>query len=159
MIACSRCSQPNEDTSSFCAYCGINLTQIVNAAPQSYIHVTQNGEVSVYASSVAEAKLALKELKLKKKELALYKKQLLEYERQIRANYTQQVRERGSKFQGGGKLGRVVRGFQTYSRDAARRDLANQLAPYEQERRELEAVKTAIEQAILRVEIYINENS
>ncbi len=63
--------------------------------------------------SVAEAKIAIKELKLKKKEYALAKKEISRKQKEIRAEYTEKVRQRGSKFIGGGGVGRVVRAVQT----------------------------------------------
>jgi hypothetical protein len=69
-----------------------------SSEPQSFVDISPEGEISVRANSVPEAKLALKELKLKKKELSLLKKQVIEQERQIRAAYTHEVRQGGSKF-------------------------------------------------------------
>ena len=160
MIICSNCNQSNENTSVFCAYCGSKLVQVFQSSePQSLVDISPDGQISVRANSVPEAKLALKELKLKKKELSLLKKQVTEQERQIRAGYTHQVRQRGSKFQGGGTVGKFIRLAQTASRDAARHNLAQQLAPYEQQKRKIEAMKSAIEQLILQVELFIHNNS
>jgi hypothetical protein len=132
---------------------------VQSSEPQSFVDISPDGEISVRANSVPEAKLALKELKLKKKELSLLKKQVTEQERQIRAAYTDEVRRRGTKFQGGGGIGKFVRLAQTASRDAARHNLAQQLAPHEQQKRKIEAMKSAIEQLILQVEMFIHNNS
>ncbi len=125
----------------------------------SFVKITDDGELSISARSVAEAKIAIKELKLKKKEYALVKREISQQQKQIRAEYTDQVRQRGSKFRGGGSVGRLVRTVQTINRDADRRSLAQELAPLEQQKNAVEAVITAIDQKILRVERFIVENS
>jgi hypothetical protein len=108
--------------------------------------------------SVAEAKIAIKELKLKKKEYALAKKEISQKQKEIRANYTEQVRQRGSKFIGGGGIGRVVRAVQTISRDADRRALADALAPLEKHKNKVEESINLIDQKILKIEKLISEN-
>lgn len=125
----------------------------------SFVKITDNGELRISARSVAEAKIAIKELKLKKKEYALVKREISQQQKQIRAEYTDQVRQRGSKFRGGGSIGRLVRTVQTINRDADRRTLAQALAPLEQQKNVVEAIINAIDQTILQVERFIVENS
>lgn len=125
----------------------------------SFVSITDDGELRVSARSVAEAKIAIKELKLKKKEYALVKREISQNQKQIRAEYTDQVRQRGSKFRGGGSIGRIVRTVQTINRDADRRTLAQQLAPLEQQKNVVDAMINAIDQTILQVERFIVENS
>jgi hypothetical protein len=125
----------------------------------SFVKITDNGELIISARSVAEAKIAIKELRLKKKEYALVKREISQQQKQIRAEYTDQVRQRGSKFRGGGSVGRLIRTVQTINRDADRRSLAQELAPLEQQKNGVEAVITAIDQTILQVERFIVENS
>jgi hypothetical protein len=124
----------------------------------SFVKITDDGELRISAKSVAEAKIAIKELKLKKKEYALVKREISQQQKQIRAKYTDQVRQRGSKFRGGGNIGRLVRTVQTINRDADRRSLAHELAPLEQQRNAVEAIINAIDQTILQVERFIVEN-
>ena len=124
-----------------------------------FVRITDNGELRISARSVAEAKIAIKELKLKKKEYALVKREISQQQKQIRAEYTDQVRQRGSKFRGGGNVGRLVRTIQTINRDSDRRSLAQDLAPLEQQKNTIEAVINAIDQTILQVEKFIVENS
>jgi len=95
----------------------------------SFVTVTDDGKLYISARSVAEAKVAIKELKLKKKEYALVKREISQQQKQIRAEYTDQVRQRGSKVRGGGSIGRLVRTVQTINRDSDRRTLAQELAP------------------------------
>jgi len=114
-----------------------------------------NGQVSIHVSNVAEAKLALSELRTKKKELALAKRAAIQEQRQIRAGYTSAVRQRGSKFVGGGSIGRIARGLQTASRDATRRQLANALAPLEDRRSGIDARILALDAAIVQLQRYI----
>lgn len=125
----------------------------------NFVTITDNGELRVSAQSVPEAKIAIKELKLKKKEYALLKREISQHQKQIRVEYTDMVRQRGSKFIGGGSIGRLVRTVQTINRDAERRSLAEQLAPLEQKKNAIEAIIIAIDQMILQVERYIVENS
>lgn len=125
----------------------------------NFVTITDNGELRVSAQSVPEAKIALKQLKLKKKEYALVKREISQHQKQIRAEYTDMIRQRGSKFIGGGGIGRLVRTVQTINRDADRRILAQQLAPLEQKKNAIEAIINTIDQMILQVERYIVENS
>jgi len=164
MISCQNCGQSVDESSNFCGYCGAKIhntaVQIQQPGVQSsFVTISPDGQITVEARSLQEAKLALKELKLKKKELSLLKRQVTEQERAIRAGYTDAVRRRGSKIQGGGGIGRFIRMMQTASRDSARRNLAEQLAHYEQERRRIESMKSAIDQLILQVESIILRNS
>lgn len=108
--------------------------------------------------SVAAAKIVIKELKLKKKEYVLAKKEISQQQKEIRANYTEQVRQRGSKFIGGGSIGRIVRTVQTISRDADRRTLAETLAPLEQFKNKVDASINLIDQKILQIEKFIIAN-
>lgn len=125
----------------------------------SLVTITDDGELRVSARSIAEAKIAIKELKLKKKEYALVKREISQNQKQIRAEYTDRVRQRGSKFIGGGSIGRFVRTVQTINRDVDRRTLAQQLAPLEQQKNTFDGIINAIDQAILQIEKYIAENS
>lgn len=127
--------------------------------PNSFVTINKNGELHISAQSITEAKIAIKELKLKKKEYTLLKKEISQQQKQIRAEYTDQVRQRGSKFRGGGKIGQIVRTVQTINRDATRRTLAQALAPLEQQKNGVEAIITTIERTILQVERFIVENS
>ncbi|GET37423.1 hypothetical protein [Microseira wollei] len=119
-----------------------------------FVSITEDGQLLVSAKSIAEAKIAIKELKLKKKEYALIKREISQQQKQIRAAYTDRVRQRGSKFRGGGSIGSFVRTVQTINRDADRRLLAQQLAPLEQKKNVVEAIINAIDWAILQVVYY-----
>jgi len=121
--------------------------------------IADDSEPRVSVRSVAEAKIAIKELKLKKKEYALVKREISQQQKQIRAEYTDKVRQRGSKFRGGGSIGGFVRTVQTINRDADRRTLAQELAPLEQQKNAVDAMINTIDQTILQVEKSIIENS
>ena len=88
----------------------------------------------------------------KKKELSLSKRAIIQEQREIRADYIDLVRRRGSKFIGGGSIGRIIRSFQTLDRDAVRRQLANELAPLEEERTRIEAWIMAIDSVIIQLQ-------
>ena len=124
---------------------------------QSFVEIV-NSTAHVKASSISEAKLALKDLKLKKKEYALLKRELNEKQKEIRASYTDEVRTRGSMLRGGGGLGKFVRFVQTASRDGKRSQLAVALAPLVQEKQSIESLIHAIDLASLQVESYILKN-
>lgn len=125
----------------------------------NFVAISNTGKINISIKSVAEAKLAIKELKLKKKEYSLVKREISQQQKQIRAEYTDRVRQRGSKFRGGGNIGRFVRTVQTINRDADRRSLAQELMPLEQQKQSIETVINAIEQAILKIEQFILVNS
>jgi len=124
-----------------------------------FVTISSDGRINISVKSLPEAKLAIKALKLKKKEYALVKRELTQQQKMIRAEYTDKVRQQGSKVRGGGSLSRFVRTVQTANRDADRRALAQQLAPLEKQKNAVDAGITAIDQAILQLEKYIVENS
>ncbi|KAM3097435.1 hypothetical protein ACKFKG_08010 [Phormidesmis sp. 146-35] len=121
--------------------------------------IADDGRINISAQSPAQAKIAIKALKLKKKEYALVKRELTQQQKVIRAEYTDQVRQQGSKVRGGGSIGRLVRTVQTINRDADRRALAQQLAPLEEQKNGVDGIIMTIDQAILQLEKYIIENS
>ncbi len=114
-----------------------------------------SGNVSLTIKSVAEAEIALKELKLQKKALQVQKKEIAEEIRCIRVAHTDVNLRRGSKMQGGGWLGRVVRLWQTAERDTHRYSLATKIAPYEERKQLLEKSLISIDKALLIVQNYV----
>jgi hypothetical protein len=138
MILCPGCSKSNEASHLHCGYCGAKLVQVLPPEPAS--------------SDVSRLKDNLKELKLAKKEARLGLKRVNEEMRKIRAQYTDEVRQRGSKIQGGGSIGRTIRLFQTAARDARKRSLSDALAPLEQSKRNLEETLLRIDGLILETE-------
>ncbi len=125
----------------------------------SFVTISDDGRINVSVQSLAEAKIAIKALKLKKKEYALTKRELSQEQKIIRAEYTDKVRQQGSKFRGGGSIGRFVRTVQTVNRDANRRALAQRLAPLEEQKNAVDGIMTVIDEAILQLERYILESS
>lgn len=109
-------------------------------------------EVKYHVTNVAEAKLVIKQLRLKKKEFGLEKRVVLEKQKEIRAQYTTEVRHRGSMVRGGGGLSKFIRRVQAVSRDSKRSNLANALAPLESKKQQIERIMTAIDSAILQLE-------
>lgn len=158
-MICKNCNYSNENNARFCAMCGIESVKMAQNALPSFVSFTPNDEIVVRATTVAEAKLALKELKLKKKEQSILKRQLMEQERQIRATYTDTVRRRGSKFQGNGTIGKYVRIYQTAKNDATRSNLAVELTPLEHQKSRCEAMLQLLNKFILQVEMFILSNS
>jgi hypothetical protein len=120
-------------------------------APARFIEL-RGGTVRVTAKSRAEATIALKELKIKRKEFGLKKRAISDQQRAIRANYTDEVRNRGSMMRGGGGIGKIFRTIQTISRDGRRSRLAHELAPLETKKQEIEAVLRAIDSVIVQLE-------
>lgn len=124
-----------------------------------FVSISEDGRITVSVQSLAEAKIAIKALKLKKKEYALMKRELAQQQKVIRTEYTDKVRQQGSKVRGGGSIGRFVRTVQTINRDADRRTLAQRLAPLEEQKNAVDRIITAIDQTILQLEKYILGNS
>ncbi|MDA7662966.1 hypothetical protein N8550_03080 [Pirellulaceae bacterium] len=118
-----------------------------------FVKVTSRGEISVYASTAADAKLAVKELRLFKKSFTLEKRQVAARKKSIRAQYTHDTRQRGSKFRGGGAFGRFVRAVQTTVGDSARSQLASALQPLEMESQRIADAITQIDFLIAQVEV------
>lgn len=123
--------------------------EVVPATPKRVVRFYSDGTIALDIADQNEAKLAIAELKLKKQELALKKREVMDEMRRIRAEYTDYVRRRGSKFQGGGGVGRIIRAFETMSRDDIRRRLAQELEPFELERRDIDNRMLEIDHAIL----------
>ena len=71
----------------------------------------------------------------------------------IRAEYTDKVRQQGSKVRGGGSLGSLARTLQTANRDADRRALAKQLAPLEEQKNAVDVVDLLQKKYVLSLKI------
>ena len=115
--------------------------------------------VTAAFDTIPEAKLALKECRLLKKQLALQKREVAQEQRSIRAEYTDAVRTQGSKFRGRGLVASLARDFQQAGRDARREQLANALAPLEEKKEVLDALKNATENLMLQIERTILDHS
>lgn len=120
-----------------------------------YVTVDKNGDIHINVQNAVEASLAIKKLRLLKKAWAVRKREVTSQQKAIRADYTDNVRRRGSKFVGGGGLGRFIRLMQTGSRDSARAGLARALEPLERKMHEIEAASIAIDRAIGQMEVYV----
>jgi signal transduction histidine kinase len=118
------------------------------------VEFTKTGIQASYAT-ISEAKTAIKELKLRKKELSLRKREINSRMKAIRAEYSHEIRTRGSMVRGGGGIGRVARALQTAARDSRRAKLSSDLAPYEDEKRRVETLANAIDSVVLQIEIDI----
>lgn len=117
-----------------------------------YVKVSEDGRVTVNIQNLAEARLALQELRLLKKYLALTKRQIKEQQKAIRAEYTDGVRRRGSKFIGGGGIGRFIRVVQTGLRDNTRYQLAEALAPFDKQVQKIEMIQVEVDRVVIQVE-------
>ncbi len=78
-----------------------------------YVQI-HDSHIEVNPNTPQEAQLAPRELRLVKKEYSLAKRQINEMQQAIRAEYTDEVRRRGSMMRGGGGLGKFVRTLQSY---------------------------------------------
>lgn len=124
----------------------------------NYTSLLPTGRVSITVKSAAEAQIALKELRMHKKDIQLQKKEISGELRRIRTAHTDVNLRRGSKMPGGGWIGRMIRIFQTASRDNHRYDLATKTAPLEGKKQYLEAALISIDKATLLLEKYIATN-
>lgn len=124
----------------------------MNLTPSTFVQI-EGTSVRYTVNNLAEAKIAMKELKIKKKEFGLLKREIAGRQNEIRAGYTHEVRNRGSMMRAGGGFGKIVRMFQTASRDSKRAGLAHDLAPLETEKNEIEALINAIDSLMIRLEV------
>jgi hypothetical protein len=120
-----------------------------------FVTVDGNGHIDVRVRNAAEGKAAIKELRLLKKALALRKRLVTNQQQAIRAKYSDQVRRRGSKYIGGGLLGRLARIGQTFSRDHARRELANALQPLEAEKQRIQSAMDGVDRKMTEVQAFV----
>lgn len=154
MLTCINCSRELDPTWTFCVECGAT---IAIAEPAPFVTFGPDGSISVRATNATEAKLAKLELKARKKEFQVIKKPIMETERLIRADYTHSIRTQIPKVRGGGTFGRILRVSQDLSRSHQRASLAKLLAPYEERRREYEAILIRIDEALLRLDDYLDK--
>ena len=116
-------------------------TDVPEARNQKFIRIGVNGRLSpLDVRNIQEAHLALKEIPLLKKELVLNKREVDEKIRQLRADYTHQRQQQGSKMRGGGWIGQIVRAYQTADTDNQRYTLAAQIKPLEGKKRYYESL-------------------
>ncbi len=151
--------RPRESkTHSTCNEPELHEREAVNEPPSEswpgfvYVKVSEDGRVTVNIQNLAEARLALQELRLLKKYLALTKRQIKEQQKAIRAEYTDGVRRRGSKFIGGGGIGRFIRVVQTGLRDNTRYQLAEALAPFDKQVQKIEMIQVEVDRVVIQVE-------
>ena len=172
---CTNCGSKQDDRAKFCGECGTALQQGSPSAarsaskpsrPSAAVPQIKPGKIRLESvnddlefTTLAELKQAITILKQKKKELGVQKKAVTMHQQQIRANYTDEVRRRGSKFRGGGGVGRFIRGVQTANRDSVRKDLAKSLEPLEKEKVNIDVAMGKIDIDILRIEEYVTRNS
>lgn len=119
----------------------------------------EGDQIFYSVANPAQAKLAIKELKLLKRGFALRKKELVAEMQLVRFSYSQEVRSRGSMMRGGGGLGRFVRAIQSVSRDSKRAALANALHPLEVQKGEADGMMLAIDQLVVKLEVYIHSQA
>ncbi len=131
---------------------------MVPLGPQSVVRYEDDGNLSINIGNVAEAKQAIKELKLIKKEWAIEKKAINAEIADLRAGRRMQTAQQSSMVRGGGQVGQVVRSFQRISRDEARRNHANALAPLEESKAFIDRSMLEIDSAVTQLEGYILRN-
>jgi hypothetical protein len=126
---------------------------------QNYVTILPNGNLEIRVNNITEAKIALKQLKLKKREISLEKKQITLSQKAIRSEYTDATRRQGPMMRGGKGFGSFIRSAQTIQRNSAKIALGNKLAPLEKEKFRYDAILSAIDQGILKIEAYIIQNT
>src|SRR5215211_7659624 len=102
------------------------------------VQFTDDGQIRVRATSVAEAKLAIKQLRLRKKAVGLEKREVTQAITAINAERRMQTANQGRMMRGGGNLGQLTRTFQGISRDMDKSRHAARLQPYQQEKARLD---------------------
>jgi hypothetical protein len=118
-----------------------------------YRYINFDGSIlSAQASSVAEAKLAIKECKMLKKELALEKKEVSAELAAVRSGRSQSLGNRRSTMRGGGEMGQFVRTIDRFFRDRERASHANTVAPYEKQKQTIDSHIRDVDKLILKLE-------
>lgn len=113
-------------------------------------------------SSMEDAKAQLAEIKVKKQELSLQKKNIVEQQRQLRAEYTDNVRDRSTAGKGVGALiskdlGKASKKVASIANSYDRKALANDLEPLEAQRVEVEAQIADLDRQKLLLDQWIAE--
>jgi hypothetical protein len=113
-------------------------------------------------SSIEDAKAQLAEIKVKKQELSLQKKNIVEQQRQLRAEYTDNVRDRSTAGKGVGALvskdiGKASKKVASIANSYDRKALANDLEPLEAQRVEVEAQIADLDRQKLLLDQWIAE--
>lgn len=157
MIECPRCNSLNAKTARACAACGLPRSTVITTVSNAVLF-QPDGSVVLNVHSANDAIIAVKELKVRKKELLLERKYVRQRIRELKADYAQEVRMRNSKFQGGGKLGRIIRMVQTANRDSIRQSFGLQLDPLNDECLNLENRILFIDNAMHQLEVYLSKN-
>jgi len=170
LIACPHCNEriqlpPEEIVSAEVISGEVIADDVISgeviSEPESmtprFVSIAEDGRISANFETVPEAKKAIEELQLQKKQLNLRANQISQQLNAIQAKHGQ-VRS-GSRFVGGGRIGRIVRSVQSISRDTKRMQFASEMAPLKDQRQRIDSQKNAIDQVILQVEEYILRNS
>ncbi len=123
----------------------------MDLTPSKFVTI-KGTQISVNASGVAEAKLALKELKLKKKEYGLQKKMITSQQKEIRVAYSDETRTQGRLTCGDSTLGKIFRAVEIFSRDTKRMGRDAELASLENAKLDIESMIHAIDRIIIQIE-------
>lgn len=124
----------------------------------NWITVWFNGRIDCRYGDRADINSVIKSLCLAKKQTRTSISQLGTELKRIRSQYTDHVRRRGSKFRGGGSLGRVIRDIQTYSRDQTRHSLAEAIRPMTLRQQHLERLVAAIDQHVTTFQVLLHNS-
>lgn len=175
IITCPLCQMTMWDSAEFCPGCGAPRTalrqrlekassdlgrpydELLKQAKQDagfsleLVTIGPDGTIHVRSSTIPEARLAIKILRNAKSELNSKKKIVAAQMAEIRSGRRMEVAQKGSKFRGGGDLGRLVRIGQTMQRDADRRRHAYALDPLDAEKADIDRRMLLIDMAITKL--------
>jgi hypothetical protein len=117
-----------------------------------FVTLWPDGSAEFRIRVAAEARIVIKTLKLIKKQVRLQLREINAVLRDVRHQYTDYTRRRGSMIRGCGKVGSIVRLFQSISRDQQRSQLAENVQPLHNQKQALDSLLMSIDQHILRIE-------
>ncbi len=121
--------------------------------PES-VQINDDGVPVRFITGRVQAKEVAAALKLTKKKLQLEKKQVTAEMTEIRADYRLSNSQR-SRTRGSGSLARTFRTFEGMSRDSARRNQGNALAPLENEKASIDEQIHVIDRVLLEIEAFV----
>ncbi len=120
--------------------------------PVPGVTVEPNGNLTINVSTVEEARLAIKQLRLHKRERQLQRKEIVEAQKVTRTDRRTEVARQGSKVRGGGNAGKFVRSAQTIGRDTDRHRHAGEMATFDEQKAQVDAIIMRIDAAILQLD-------
>lgn len=159
---CGKCGTKVDGADIFCSQCGAQLPIVVEVdvpmPAESLVTIRDDLGIEVRVNSVAEAKSVVKYLKQEKKGLSLSKREVDAAMRDLRAAYRHKVAIRAPAARGSGVWAKMIRGRQASERAQDQRLHAQELAPYQARKANIELLMLNIDGLVLKLDQYIEES-